>query len=197
MTEQQTVAEVYEKVMKIAGGGRVYSAPITKNKGGVGHFLEDILGIPHTSNCLDCSDGELKTVPMKRLKSGEIVPKETISVTMLSREELLETDFESSKCLKKMSRMLVVPYLRDGDNVRFLRPTIVDRSLDEYSELYNILKQDYTNIRNTFVETGKFKTDMGWFLQSRTKGAGHGTTSRAFYLRVDFVKMYIPLLVNA
>ena len=194
MTEQ-TIAEIYEKVMKIAGN--VYSSPVTKNKGGVGHFLEDMLGIPHTSNCLDCSDGELKTVPMKRLKSGEIVPKETIAVTMLSREDLRHNDFESSKCFKKMSRMLVAPYLREGDNVRFFRPTIVDRSLDGYAELYKIMGEDYANIRKMFVETGKFETGMGWFLQSRTKGAGHGSTSRAFYLRVDFIKMYIPLLVSA
>jgi hypothetical protein len=35
---------------------------------------------------------------------------------------------------------------------------------------------------------------MGVFIQPRTKGAGHGSTSRAFYARVPFLKKII--LIN-
>ena len=34
---------------------------------------------------------------------------------------------------------------------------------------------------------------MGAFVQPRTKGPGHGSTSRAFYARTKFVKMILNL----
>ena len=121
----QTINEIYEKCKNIVG--KEHQLPITKNKGLPGIFLEDLLGIPHTQNCLDCSDGELKIVPVKKLKNGTLVPKETIAITMLSTDELLKNDFKSSKCYKKMSRMLIVPYYRSGNNIRIMSPKIIDR----------------------------------------------------------------------
>ena len=87
----QRISDIYEKLIPLIG--KEYVLPITKNKGLPGIFLEDILGIPHTSNCLDCSDGELKLFPVKKLKNGNIVPKETIAITMLSPEELYKFEF--------------------------------------------------------------------------------------------------------
>jgi hypothetical protein len=34
---------------------------------------------------------------------------------------------------------------------------------------------------------------MGKYIQPRTKGAGHGSTSRAFYARPLFLKQFIKL----
>jgi hypothetical protein len=34
---------------------------------------------------------------------------------------------------------------------------------------------------------------MGKFIQPRTKGAGHGSTSRAFYARPLFLKQFISI----
>ena len=173
--------------------GKDYTLPVTANKGLPGTFLEELLGIPHTSNCLDCSDGELKTFPVKRLKNGTLVPKESVAVTMLSKEELKQNDFQASKVCKKMNRMLIVPYLRTGDTVRFMTPRIIDKDAEGCLELYAALEADYSEIKREYLATGVLKSKTGKFLQNRTKGAGHGSTSRAFYLRPAFMKQCITL----
>jgi len=187
----QSITDIFLKINRIVG--IAYILPKTGNKGLPGIFLEELLGIPQTSNCLDCSDGELKTFPVKRLKSGNLVPKESIAVTMLSTEELRLCDFQSSKCCKKMSRMLLVPYLRTNDTVRYLAPRILDREAEDCAELYAALEADYSEIRAQYLDSGILKSRTGKFLQNRTKGAGHGSTSRAFYLRPAFIKVCLPL----
>jgi DNA mismatch repair protein MutH len=188
----QTISDIHEKFIPLIG--KEYTLPIAANKGLPGHFLEELLGIPHTPNALDCSDGELKVFPVKKLKkNGQLSPKESIAITMLNKEELKACDFNSSKCCKKMSRMLVVPYYRENDTIRFLTPVIIERSSPTFAQLYSTLESDYNTIRQTFIETGVLESKTGTLLQNRTKGAGHGTTSRAFYLRPEFAKQYIPL----
>lgn len=187
----QTIAEIYAKFIPLVGNE--YTLPVTANKGLPGQFLEGLLGIPHTSNCLDCSDGELKLFPVKKLKNGKLVPKETIAVTMLSTDDLRTCEFNSSKCCKKMSRMLVVPYYREGDTIQFMSPRIVDKSSPEFAELYATIESDYNEIRKTYIENGGLHSKTGTLLQNRTKGAGHGSTSRAFYLRPEFMKRCVPL----
>jgi len=188
MTSLQTVDMLYTKMQPFIG--KEFNLPITKNKGLPGHFLEDLLGIPHTSNCLDAADGEVKLFPVKRLKNGTLVPKETIAVTMLSTDDLLVRDFKSSKLCKKMSRMLIVPYYRNADNIIFMKPVII--VLSEH-ESYPIIESDYNEIRTNFIENGILRSKNGILLQNRTKGAGHGSTSRAFYLRPQFMKRFVPL----
>jgi len=187
----QTIAEAHEKILPLLGKKHVL--PITTNKGLPGLFLEDLLGIPHTSNCLDCTDGEVKIFPVKRLKKGTLVPKETIAVTMLSTDELRSCDFNTSKCCKKMSRMLVVPYLREGDCIQYLAAKMIEKDSSEFTTIYQTLESDYNEIRKKFLETGSLASETGILLQNRTKGAGHGSTSRAFYLRPEFMKRCIPL----
>ena len=188
----QTIADIYAKFLPLVGNE--YTLPITANKGLPGQFLEDLLGIPHTSNCLDCSDGELKLFPVKKLKKNStLVPKESIAVTMLSTDELRTCDFQSSKCCKKMSKMLLVPYYRNGDTIRFMNPKIIDRENTAFTELYSFLEADYNEIRKIYIEMGTLQSETGMLLQNRTKGVGHGSTSRAFYLRPEFMKRYVPL----
>ena len=186
----QTIAEIYAKLLPFIG--KEYTLPITKNKGLPGLFLEELLGIPHTSNCLDCSDGELKIFPLEK-KYGILRPKETIAVTMLSTDDLRVNDFKASKCYKKMSKMLIVPYLRTDDTICYMAPKIIDKDCKEYFELYTILESDYNEIRKNYLESGILESKTGVLLQNRTKGAGHGSTSRAFYLRPEFMKRCVPL----
>ena len=187
----QTIASIHEKILPLVN--KEYTLPVTANKGLPGIFLEDLLGIPHTSNCLDCSDGELKLFPVKKLKNGNLVPKETIAVTMLSKDELTENDFSTSKCCKKMSRMMIVPYYRTGDTICYMNPKVIDRSSADFAELYSTFEADYNAIRQNFLENGTLESKTGTLLQNRTKGPGHGSSSRAFYLRPVFMKKYIPL----
>ena len=185
----QTVDEIHAKFVPLIG--KEYTLPLTRNKGLTGTYLEDLLGIPHTSNCLDCSDGELKVFPMKKLKNGALVPKETIAVTMLNKDELRTCDFKDSKCLKKMTMMLLVPYLRTGDVIQFMGAKVVNLLDDEYKGLYDILEADYNEIRQKYLANGVLESSTGTLLQNRTKGAGHGSTSRAYYLRPEFMKKYV------
>lgn len=186
-----TLDDVHTKVLTLIG--KKHCCPITKNKGKPGLLLETITGIPQTSNCLDCSDGELKTVPVVRNKSGVLVPKETIAVTMLNVADLKTNEFKASRCYTKMKRVLIVPYIRDGDTIQFMKPVLIDASQDTHKAIYDELEKDYNTIRATFVSENILQSNTGTYLQNRTKGAGHGSTSRAFYLRKKFVEDYVPL----
>lgn len=184
-----TIHELQQKITPFIG--KAIHNPLTKNKGATGLLLETITGIPHTPNCLDCSDGELKTFPVKKLKNGSVVPKETMAVTMLCEDSLKTCSFQDSRCFKKMQRMLVVPYLRDGDSITYLQPTLWEA--EKQQAICQRLQQDYETIQQKYVQEGLLKSELGAYLQTRTKGAGHGTTSRAFYLRTNFLKEYIPI----
>ena len=187
----QSISKIQEKMASIIG--HEYLLPVTKNKGLPGLFLEELLNIPHTSNCLDCSDGELKLISLKKLKNGLYSPRETIAITMLSPDELRTKDFNSSRCFKKMNNMLIVSYYRTGDMITFMTSTIICKENPVYSELYKIVELDYNEIQKNYIEHGILKSKIGVLLQNRTKGPGHGSTSRAFYLRTKFISRYIPL----
>lgn len=183
-TQMQTVQEVIMKINPLLG--TVYTIPVTSNKGKVGNFLEDLANIPHSSNCLDCLDGEIKTVPLKKLKD-KYVFKETIAITMLCKKDLRDHDFKSSKCFKKMCRMLIIPYLRKGDTIQFTELILMDKASGIFDELYDILENDYNLIRKNYIEHDILQSKIGDLLQTRTKGAGHGSISRAFYLRTSIM----------
>ena len=72
-----TVKTVFDNVIR----GTSHHFPRTANKGEVGQRLEILLGIPNSPACLDCSDGEVKLFPIKKLKDGSFSPKETIAIT--------------------------------------------------------------------------------------------------------------------
>lgn len=159
---------------------------IVQNKGSVGHWLEKCLGIPHSSNCLDFSDGEMKSFPLKKLQSGSLVPKETIAVTMLDREELRAWSFKQTRCYKKLSHCLYVPYYREGEEVELLEPTLIGKEHGCFDQL----EEDYEEIRKEFLDKGLLKCAIGKLLQTRPKGY-RNTTTRAYYLRTEFAKSYI------
>ena len=118
-----------------------------------------------------------------------MVPKETIAITMLSKEELQTHAFKDSRCCQKMRRMMLVPYIRTGDTIQFLDSRIIDMDSGEFSDMYSTIESDYNLIQKNYLETGILTSSTGILLQNRTKGAGHGSTSRAFYLRPACIKM--------
>jgi len=177
-----TVSEALARLTPLLG--HPHQLIKNKNKGNAGHYLETLLGIPHSSASLDCEDGELKAFPLKRLRNGTLAPKETVAVTMCCVESLKTQTFEESRLSKKLRSSIFVPYLRENDEtVVYYNPIL----FTDTNPLWATIVLDYELLQSNAKEgwvTGK----LGTFLQTRTKGAGHGSTSRAFYLRPQFIK---------
>lgn len=179
-TPRITVAELQDRIRPLVGTSQKVEK--TKNKGAAGIALERLTGIPQTSACLDCADGELKAFPLKRLASGRLVPKETVAVTMCNPEDLKTQSFADSRCAAKLRKTLFVPYLWEDDGtLTFYAPVL----FTEAHPLFSKLEQDYALLQEN-ARNGIFTGSLGLYLQTRTKGAGHGSTSRAFYLRPQF-----------
>jgi hypothetical protein len=70
---------------------------------------------------------------------------------------------------------------------------VVLHVLEPATPLFKQLEEDYNAICSAYKTTGTLSgtSHLGKYLQTRTKGAGHGTTSRAFYLRTSFLKEFI------
>ena len=163
--------------------GMSHTVPRTSNKGAAGHHLETLLGIPHSPACLDCEDGELKAFPLKRNAGSKLVPKETVAVTMCDPKALPTTSFADSRVAAKLRNTLFVPYLRsDDETVAYFKPVL----FTEAHPLWASLTADYAEIQKRATE-GVMTGTIGTYLQTRTKGAGHGSKSRAFYLRPKFI----------
>lgn len=122
-----------------------------------------------------CTDGEVKTVPLK---------KGSIAITMLCKK-----DFKTPKCFKKMSRMLIIPYLRDGDTIQFTELILMEKGV--FGELYDVLEADYNRIRKNYIETGILTSKTGDLLQNRTKGPGHVLSTAMYYEGDSIYKNFI------
>ena len=188
--------------------GTSHNFPRISNKGDVGQRLETLLGIPNSSACLDCSDGELKLFPVKKLANGVFSPKETIAITTrglkhdkqrpFSRLKSVDT-WENSALKKKTDNLLFISYFRDGDNITFLHSYLFNSECPEYAQF----KVDYNTIMNHYNTNGICQlakgeptyisnTVNGKYIQGRTKGAGGPNKTVAFYFRSkEFVKNVI------
>jgi DNA mismatch repair protein MutH len=193
--QRPTLQEVADKAEQFINL-RIH-VPKKINKGNAGQLFEKLTGIPTSSACLDCLDGEVKTFPIKQLKrSGEYVPKETIALTMITNESLTDHTFQDSRCSKKVSRVLYVPYWRDQDCIVFLKPTLIDLHEEQFIPLLNVFQHDYELARLNFTTQGSFdgSSKIGKYIQTRTKGAGKlAPKRRAFYLRTGFIREYVPI----
>jgi len=161
-----------------------------KNKGWAGHVLERYLGLPiNSAQSPNFGSWELKIIPLKRLSNGIIVVKETMAITMIDPVNVKATTFEESHLLAKLKKAVVCARLFESQEEKrsiLMRVTAFD--LDDRA-LYEQVKKDYEETRNCIIEHGfdHLTGRMGILVQPRTKGAGHGSTSRAFYARTQFV----------
>ncbi len=169
----------------------------TLNKGWAGLTLEQVLGLPvNTRREPNGGSWELKQVSLKvRRATGEMTAKETMQITMFDRAHILEHDFESSHVLHKIARMILVARLwvdkeESGSPIIMVRPA--DLSL-EVPAVYERVRCDYEAMRAHLQKGGEAKSAMGRLIQSRTKGTGHGSTSRAWYARTGFVNQMLGI----
>ena len=162
--------------------------PVTKNKGAAGLLFEKLAEIPTSSACLDCLDGEVKLYPLKTLKRGDIVPKETVAITMMKPKTLTQSLGES-RCRKKIANVLFVGYLRDGDNM--IIKNVFQMNEETQPELYKTFQNDYETIQDEWKNKGEITSKTGVLMQSRTKGqGGKAPKTRAFYFRPALMKQF-------
>lgn len=167
-----------------------------KNKGWAGHVLERYLGLPlNSAQSPNFGSWELKIVPLKYLKSGLLGVKETMAITMIDPVNVSQTSFEDSHLFRKLQRSVVCARLFESQQEeRSLLVRVATFDLTDQG-VYDQVRQDYEDTRQCIIEYGfeRLTGSMGVLVQPRTKGAGHGSTTRAFYARTTFVAHIIGL----
>lgn len=181
-TDLRALADKYEVTVFKAG---------KKNKGWAGHVIERHLGLPiNSAQAPNFGSWELKTISLKYLKSGELNIKETMAITMIDAYNVARTEFENSHLLTKLNKLVIVARIWENqEETSSLLFAVKTFDLDNL-EIYNQVKKDYDLVRTTIINQGfsALTGRMGMFIQPRTKGAGHGSTTRAFYARAPFLK---------
>ena len=169
------------------------------NKGWAGHVIERFLGIPiNSAQSPNFGSWELKTIPLKYLKNGNLQFKETMAITMIDPYHVKTTSFEDSHLLAKLSKFVCVARIVGTD---YSKPTFVHRvvsfDLNNNKELYQAVKNDYELVRQCLLDNNRgfdyLTGRLGQYIQPRTKGSGHGSISRAFYAKTKFLAEFINL----
>lgn len=162
-----------------------------QNKGWKGLILERLAGLENSNtNAPNGLTFELKSVSFHYV-NGALAPKETMAITMINPAELREHSFFESHCWAKLKTIVfcaVMWHGKNSQNAELLKVTSLDFS--ETDDLISEIQADYELIRKKLIEHGfqSLTGSDGKWIQARTKGAGHGSTSRAFYARTPLVK---------
>ena len=118
-----------------------------------------------------------------------------MAITMLDPVEVVAKEFEDSHLYNKLRKILVVSRIFESvqDDSSVLH-SVQGFDLDNPVTLAAV-KQDYETVRVALNTTGfaSLTGRMGVYVQPRTKGAGHGSISRAFYARTGFVAHILRL----
>jgi len=167
-----------------------------QNKGWKGLVLERLAGLDNSN--IKAPNGlsfELKSVSFV-LKHDTAVPKETMAITMINPDELIKHSFFESHCWAKLKSLVFCAVMWNGYNAKnaeLLKVTSLD--FLETDDLIKEIENDYEFIRQKLINEGfeSLTGKDGKWIQARTKGAGHGSTSRAFYARTALVKKILEI----
>jgi len=160
------------------------------NKGWAGHTIERHLGLAlNSSRSPNFGSWELKVVPVRARPDGTFNVKETMAITMIDPVEVAARAFPDSHLFLKLERMIVVARVFESQaEAQSLCHLVTEFDLGD-QDLYRQIKADYDLIRDVIRTKGfnHLSGSMGVTVQPRTKGPGHGSTSRAFYARAALV----------
>jgi len=177
-----------------------YGIPVWKNghenKGWAGLVIEHYLGLPQNSRQEpDFPGWELKVVPLRRAANGELHVKESMAITMLEPAEVLASKFEDSHLYDKLRSVVVVSRIYESiEETHSILHAAAEFDLDN-PKIFAQVKADYETIRAQIRAHGieSVTGDLGQLIQARTKGRGHGSSTRAFYARPIFVAHILNL----
>jgi DNA mismatch repair protein MutH len=159
-----------------------------QNKGWKGLVLERLAGLQNnTSKAPNGIGFELKTISF-HLHNNKWLPKETMAITMLNKQQLKNTHFFNSCCWNKLKSLIIcaITWEKQNDlNAKLLEIKSFDLFTND--KLITTIKHDYELIRKKFITSGILSSRDGLLIQNRTKGTGHGSTSRAFYARKKLI----------
>jgi len=118
-----------------------------------------------------------------------------MAITMIDPYEVLHRPFESSFLLAKLQKIVVVARIFEcvAETCSIVH-AIASFDLDNPA-IYNQIKADYSTVQEAIKLQGfaALTGRMGVLIQPRTKGPGHGSTSRAFYARKCLVAHILGL----
>ena len=167
-----------------------------KNKGWAGQVIEHYLGLPQNSRqAPDFGSWELKVVPLRRASDGTVRIKESMAITMIEPAEVVASRFSDSHLYDKLRSMIVVARVFENvEDTSSILHSAAEFDLDNPS-IRKQVEEDYETIRQIIRTKGldALTGDTGKYVQARTKGRGHGSTSRAFYARALFVAHILNL----
>jgi DNA mismatch repair protein MutH len=167
-----------------------------KNKGWAGQVIEQYLGLPQNSlQAPDFGSWELKVVPLTRSADGSLRVKESMAITMIEPTEVVANGFADSHLYDKLRSMIVVARVFENvEDTKSILHSAAEFDLDNPA-IRKQVEDDYEAIRELIRAKGfeSLTADTGKYVQARTKGRGHGSTSRAFYARAFFVAHILNL----
>jgi DNA mismatch repair protein MutH len=170
-----------------------------QNKGWKGLVLEQLAGLQtNVSKAPNGLSYELKSVAFHYVKN-ELVPKETMAITMINPAELKAHSFFESHCWAKLKAIVFCAVKWNGKNseaAELIKVASLDFAEDD--ELIKEIKADYDFIREKLIKHGfeSLTGKDGKWIQARTKGIGginprtgkRRPITRAFYARTSLVK---------
>ena len=163
------------------------------NKGWAGQTIERYLGLPiNSSRSPNLGSWELKVVPLVR-KNGTWAVKETMAITMLDEYEVKNKPFENSHLFQKIGKLITVARHWHGPEEAKSEVLLCNAFELKGTVLYGGVYRDYMEIRDALLQDKELSGRMGEFVQPRTKGPGHGSSSRAFYAKKPLVRHIIGL----
>ncbi len=162
------------------------------NKGWKGITLEHLAGVPN-NRCAGLNF-ELNSVSYY-MKEGVWLPKETMAVMMLDPDEVEQDYFFHSYLWEKLKSIIFCAVSWNGRNnteSKLLKVSSLDFWRDE--QLIKKVVADYEFIRYKLQAHGyeSMSSRDGKYIQTRTKGTGYGSTTRAFYAKKNFLKEICP-----
>lgn len=114
---------------------------------------------------------------------------------MINAKDVLSKDFTHSHLFHKLRSLIICGRLFESkEEKRSILLSVGTFDLAD-KKIKEQVKKDYDLVRKTIKLQGfnALTGKMGVLVQPRTKGAGHGSTTRAFYARTGFVKQILNL----